>query len=47
MNDNEFIKALNGFEHIQMMMPLIRAVDWDGLERQSEMRCREHAGLSA
>lgn len=44
MNDKEFIKALNGFEHIEMMKPLIQSGDWDGLECQSEIRCRDHAG---
>ena len=46
MNDNDFIKASNVFSQVEMMKPLIRACDWDALERQAEARCREHAGES-
>jgi hypothetical protein len=44
MNDSDFIKASNVFSQIETMKPVIRACDWNGLERQAELRCREHAG---
>jgi hypothetical protein len=44
MKESDFIKASNVFAHVETMKPLIRACDWDGLEQQSELRCREHAG---
>ncbi len=44
MNESDFIKASNVFSHIELMKALIQARDWDGLELQSELRCREHAG---
>jgi len=44
INEADFAKALNVLGHIEEMKAIIQARNWDGLERQSELRCQEYAG---
>src|SRR5262245_37978683 len=44
MNEADFTKAINVSGHVHEMKAFIQAYNWDALERQSELRCREYAG---
>lgn len=44
MSESHDIKAWNVFTQVEMMKPLLRDCDWDGLEQQSQALCLEHAG---
>src|SRR6185295_12876851 len=44
INEADFAKALNVLGHIEEMKVITQARNWDGLERQSELRCQEYAG---